>query len=811
MKRLIIVVGLFCLMGADVFAEPMVASSDIVNVTVYKEGALVERKARVKLLPGVTEVKIPFVSPELDQHSLQIGVSNLDVSLGSVNIDFEMPQRLALAATSDSLAKRLELLNDSLSLLAEYNGVYERERNVLLKNDNIGGDKGFDAARLQGVAEFLRKDLNEIGDKQYSINKASKIYNKELKQVAQEIALLDEQLYKQNGVVSVTLVAPTAAETEIDIKYLVKNAAWKPFYEIRLYDNQLSSMQLLSKVQVRQKSKEDWKDVPLTVTLTNPTENNALPKLQRYTLPDGPEDYSTTKVQSKTMVKVMGVVRDSKGVLKGAMVSCNKNKKTVQTDSTGYYELLAPEGARLQYHFSGYNDASGIVSKGNVMVNNVVLDKDASKNYAKITGSAEIVSGYVKDQSGTLPGASVSIKGANEGVETDDNGFYSIEVRPGQTLVFESFGYKTKEYVSKGGMSNLNVVLEEQDVEVAEVVTVIKQKYGVHPQASIDNALMGRVPGVMASTASGMPGAPSKFRVYGASTTVKGDSEPLYVVDGMPAGGGSTGSNPLASINPGDIVSMEVLKDASATAIYGSRASNGVVIITTRKGKGNAFFQNSVSAKLQDYTAETKDKVSIPADGAEHEAFLGEKQIPVTYTYYAAPKLASAVYMLATIPNWSKYELQSGKVKVFMNNTYIGESYIEQNNFFDTLTFSVARVDDVAIERRLVNSNQKGHLLNLKDKVTREWQIVVKNNKQTNVDLEVEDLYPVSKEKGIKVDLIDAGGAQHYESSGKLRWKLNLKPGEKREFRYTYQVTVKNADDYDIEDFLEDEDEYEND
>lgn len=808
MNRLIIL-GLFCLMGANALAEPIVASSDIVNVTVYKKGALVERKARVKLASGVTEVKIPFVSPELDQHSLQVGVSNLDVSLGSVNIDFEMPQRLALAATSDSLAKRLELLNDSLGLLAEYNGVYERERNVLVKNNNIGGDKGFDAARLQGVAEFLRKDLNEIGDKQYGINKATKTYNKELKQVAQEIALLDEQLYKQNGVVSVTLVAPAAAETEISIKYLVKNAAWKPFYEIRLDDNQLSSMQLMSKVQVRQTSKEDWKDVPLTVTLTNPTENNTLPKLLRYTLPDGPEDYSTTKKESKAMVKVMGVVRDGIGVLNGALVSCNKNKKTVQTDSTGYYELLAPEGARLLYHFSGYNDATEVVSKGNVMVKNVVLDKDASKNYAKITGRAEIVSGYVKDQSGTLPGASVFIKGANEGVETDDNGFYSIEVRPGQTLVFELLGYKTKEYVLKGGMSSLNVVFEEQDVEDFEEVTVIKQKYGVHPQASIDKALMGRVPGVMASNASDnkRQGRQATIKVHGMSS-LNGASEPLYVIDGMPAGGGS---NPLASINPGDIVSMEVLKDASATGIYGSRAANGVIIISTRKGNGNASFQNSVSAKLQDYTAETKDKVSIPADGAEHEAFLDEKQIPVTYTYYAAPKLVPAVYMLATIPNWSKYELQSGKVKVFKNNTYIGESYIEQNNFFDTLTFSVARVDDVAIERRLVNSNQKGHLLNLKDKVTREWQIVVKNNKQTCVDLEVEDLYPVSREKGIKVDLIDAGGAQHYESSGKLRWKLNLKPGEKRELRYTYQVTVKNAEDYDIEEFLEDEDEYEND
>ncbi|MBO4334059.1 MAG: mucoidy inhibitor MuiA family protein [Paludibacteraceae bacterium] len=798
MKKLIFTV--LCLAASYTSAKPLVTQSDIVGVTVFKQGALVERRARVKLAAGVNEVKIPFISPELDQRSLQVGVSNLDVTLGSVKVDFELPRRLELAAVSDSLTKRMSLLNDTLSMLAELSSVFERERMVLLRNYNIGGDKGFDAARLQGVAEYLRKDLDEVGDNQYSINKTATNYNHELKQLEQEVLLLDEQLYKQCGVVNMVLVAPAASETEINIKYFVKDAKWNPSYEIRINGNQPSTLQLTSKAQVSQLSKEDWMNVPLTVSLNNPNEASALPKLERYTLPYARNGYSAAKPKANDMVKVMGVVRDGKRPLMGTLVSCYKNSLSVLTDSTGFYELLVPKGATLKFDYSSYTKYRD-VRGDNVMVCNVVFDETNNQKarYAKITGSARYISGRVLNSEGGIAKTKVSIKGTDQQVETDDNGFFRIEARTGQTLLVEHPDYKPLEEVVVGGRNRYDLLPEKHGTLVGSSACLSAEK------------LQGRVAGVQAITTSGQSGAPAKITIRGTST-LRGSAEPLYVVDGMPLGGGREGSansNPLASINPADIESMEVLKDASATSIYGARASNGVVIITTKKN-GSASFQNELEVKLQDYTAQTNDKVSVPADGVEREAELNIKQVPVTFSYYAAPKVSPAVYLLASVPNWKNYDLQDGRVKVFKDNAFVGNTYITRNFFSDTLTFSVSRADDVLVERRLVTQNHKEGLLKQADKVTRKWLITLKNNKREPVKIIVNDRIPVSERKGVKVELLNAAGAKVDEYYGLLSWNLNLAPGEKRELYYTYTVSVKNTNDYDIEDFFEDEEEYEN-
>ena len=145
---------------------------------------------------------------------------------------------------------------------------------------------------------------------------------------------------------------------------------------------------------------------------------------------------------------------------------------------------------------------------------------------------------------------------------------------------------------------------------------------------SVDQALQGRMAGVQVAASSGQPGAESSVRIRGTST-LTGKTEPLYVVDGMPIGGGkqSTGSNPLASINPADIVSMEVLKDASATAIYGSRAANGVILITTKKGESGeakvaysgSFSVSAVSDKLD--LMNLQEYASFYTDPTVYKAF----------------------------------------------------------------------------------------------------------------------------------------------------------------------------------------------
>lgn len=218
------------------------------------------------------------------------------------------------------------------------------------------------------------------------------------------------------------------------------------------------------------------------------------------------------------------------------------------------------------------------------------------------------VTGNVVDNFGEpLPGVNVVVKGTTNGVITDFDGNYSITASPKDVLVFSFIGYNTQEQ-TVGNKATLNIRLEEDQQILDDVVVV---GYGVVKKSDLTssistikgdeivksttgnamNSLQGKVNGVQVASA-GSPGAAPKILVRGV-TTVNG-SDPLYVVDGMPISGN------INFLNNNDIESMEVLKDASASAIYGTRGSNGVILITTKKGKaGNAKFNFSSSVGVQ--------------------------------------------------------------------------------------------------------------------------------------------------------------------------------------------------------------------
>ena len=229
------------------------------------------------------------------------------------------------------------------------------------------------------------------------------------------------------------------------------------------------------------------------------------------------------------------------------------------------------------------------------------------------------VTGKVTDQTG-LPviGASIIESGTQNGAITDLDGNYTLEVEEGATLTVSSIGFKDSQITVTAGQTVYNVTLAEDRELLDEVVVVgygtMKRSdlsgasVSVNEKAlkgsiisSLDQSLQGRAAGVTAVTTSGAPGSSSSIRVRGQAT-INANAEPLYVIDGVIVqGGGNSGADfglgdalgngrvstisPLATINPADIVSMEILKDASATAIYGAQGANGVVLITTKRGK----------------------------------------------------------------------------------------------------------------------------------------------------------------------------------------------------------------------------------
>lgn len=223
------------------------------------------------------------------------------------------------------------------------------------------------------------------------------------------------------------------------------------------------------------------------------------------------------------------------------------------------------------------------------------------------------IKGTVTDESGEkLPGVSVTVEGTNRGSTTNTNGEYSIAVPDDKAiLVFSFVGFMAKE-VAVGNRTNLNVVLKVDNKALDELVVV---GYGTQkskdltgsvaiinqavikdlPVASVDQKMIGQVAGVQILQTSGAPGDGTSIRIRGSGSLGAGN-EPLYVIDGLPFTSTlSRDFNPLTLINPNDIESISILKDASSTAIYGSRGANGVIIITTKKGKFNNLQVNVTS------------------------------------------------------------------------------------------------------------------------------------------------------------------------------------------------------------------------
>ncbi len=335
------------------------------------------------------------------------------------------------------------------------------------------------------------------------------------------------------------------------------------------------------------------------------------------------------------------------------------------------------------------------------------------------------VVGTVTDDIGPVIGASVMEKGTQNGAVTDLDGNYVITVKPGATLVFSSIGYATQE-IEVGNQSRINVLLKEDTEFLDEVVVV---GYGTMKRSdlsgasvsmkeedlkgsvitNLDQSLQGRAAGVSAVQTSGAPGSSSSIRVRGQAT-VNANAEPLYVIDGVIVqGGGNSGGDfglgglgngkistisPLATINPADIVSMEILKDASATAIYGAQGANGVVLITTKHGKaGDAKFSydGMFAVSRQNSRIDMMDLRQF----AEYYNDLAAQGLVDHNGYYADPSILGKgtnwqdeVFRTA-LQHQHQVSAQGGSEKV---QYYISGSYMDQQGTiigsnFDRLSF----------------------------------------------------------------------------------------------------------------------------
>ena len=307
------------------------------------------------------------------------------------------------------------------------------------------------------------------------------------------------------------------------------------------------------------------------------------------------------------------------------------------------------------------------------------------------------------DNSETIPGVSVQIKGTSTGTITDINGTYNISVADDAVLIFSYVGYKKQE-ITVGSQTQINVSLEVSDTDLDEIVIV---GYGTQKKSdltgaistvnmddldkrqvsTIDQALQGQVAGVDVTVNSGTPGGGIMVRVRGIGTL--NDASPLFVVDGMMV-------DDIDYLNTNDIESLQVLKDASATAIYGSRGSNGVVIISTKKGseKGAQISFNSYYG-VQNFWRVTPTSNSqqwamlnneaLNAAGIEpHPSLADPSSLPTTDWFKEISNENAAI---------QSYDLSvaGGKEKsnYFVSASYLKQEGIVQKSDFERLSFRV--------------------------------------------------------------------------------------------------------------------------
>lgn len=588
------------------------ATSKITDVMVYPQGAMVSRVANVNVKPGQSEVKIPLITPLLDKKSIQVGIKRGDVTLVSVDYDVEVPNSKQITKEANALNKRAGILRDSIDMLKEKNSVLRNERELILKSDNIGGENGFTATTLQGIASYVRKDLNEIASLEYKNQKKIEQLQKELTSNEQKVNLLYNKQIEPKSFLKLTLSARMGTNCDINIQYFVRNASWMPFYETRITKAD-KHLHLIQKAYVSQGSKENWKDVKLSLSQNDPTVSNEKPELTKHFIPNGYNDYRRTNSMpsdEKEYIKVLGIVRDKENPLKGVLISCGEDIKT-ETDENGYYELLVPIYARVKYEFVGYQTFTTSAEGQNVAVRNVELGP-----YSKLSNTIE-------------------------------------------SNLFKDYAFQNKIQINKS------------------------------------------------------------------------------------------------------------------------------------KSQSSDMEANIPQMVIRNYISDIAGKNTISDDAADHEIVVKDMSINAEYNFFAVPKISKDVYLVASIPDWKKLDLLDGKVKLFLNNMYMGESFINTRQTEDTLHLSIGKDRDLAVDRKELKNYSSKNLTKTTDKTEKIWQITVKNNKAESVKITVEDQYPISTTDEIKVELTESSGAEVDPIEGKLTWKLTLKPGEKKELKFSYTVKSK--------------------
>ena len=303
----------------------------------------------------------------------------------------------------------------------------------------------------------------------------------------------------------------------------------------------------------------------------------------------------------------------------------------------------------------------------------------------------------------------------------------------------------------------------------------------INPVNVMEKSLAGKAAGVTISGANSLSDVVVVgYGTTGNAETINDEAPPLYIVNGAPMS-----LQEFSKISKVAIKNMEILKADAATAIYGSRASNGAVVVTLKEGLGEYV---TVADNELNVVFDIDIPFDIPTNGKGQTAIIKEYTVNSNYKFYSVPSLDKDAYLLADVSDWEKLNLLPGDANIIFEGTYVGKSFIDPNSTLDTLNFTLGRDKRVVVKKQKLADFSSVKFLgaNKLQKIT--YEITVKNNKKDTVMMQLKDQYPISSTKDIEVELLEDGGAAIDKDSGILTWKLQIAPGESKKLRFAYSV-----------------------
>lgn len=373
-------------------------------------------------------------------------------------------------------------------------------------------------------------------------------------------------------------------------------------------------------------------------------------------------------------------------------------------------------------------------------------------------GERGIVRGRVFDRETgeTLPGTNVSIIGTTQGAATNANGSFELPVLSNgrYSLRFDFIGFKSITVpltISNNGYY-LTVPLEEEMVMGEEVVVA-----SVPIQSGISIRGVG---------------------------SVAAYSQPLYVVDGEIMSNDEA-TNLIQEIGESNVASMDVLKGNEATNLYGSKASGGVIIITTKR---EALITSELTSNQTSFSYEIGIPYSVPSDGKEHTVEIKREKVDASYTFSTVPKLSNFAYLVGNIPDWNKLNLIEGNANIYFDNSFVGTTFLSPEAFEDSLAISLGKDERIVIERNKRNEFSKKNFFRNKVRELYSYEINIRNTKSETITIDVEDQIPLSTNGDINVSNKELSGGTLDEETGLINWKMTLAPGTTKTLILEFEI-----------------------